>query len=77
MFGQSIQKRLHQSTAFLVGAGAIGCEMLKSWAMMGVSCEELGGTTFVTDMDIIEKVYFSAISSYSACFQLLFAIPSL
>jgi ubiquitin-activating enzyme E1 len=37
---------------FLVGAGAIGCEMLKTWALMGVSSE---GLTHVTDMDHIEK----------------------
>lgn len=23
---------------FLVGAGAIGCEMLKNWAVMGIGC---------------------------------------
>ena len=37
-----------------VGAGAIGCEMLKNWAMMGVASQE-GGQITVTDMDIIEK----------------------
>lgn len=37
-----------------VGAGAIGCEMLKNWAMMGVSCGD-EGKVYVTDMDIIEK----------------------
>lgn len=36
-----------------VGAGAIGCEMLKNWAMMGLGCD--GGKVIVTDMDIIEK----------------------
>lgn len=36
-----------------VGAGAIGCEMLKNWAMMGVASGE--GEVFVTDMDTIEK----------------------
>ena len=37
-----------------VGAGAIGCEMLKNWAMMGVSVGP-NGHIVVTDMDIIEK----------------------
>ena len=37
-----------------VGAGAIGCELLKNFAMMGVACGE-GGVVYVTDMDIIEK----------------------
>jgi ubiquitin-activating enzyme E1 len=39
---------------FLVGAGAIGCEMIKNWAMMGVSCNNTG-IVYVTDMDHIEK----------------------
>ncbi len=37
-----------------MGAGAIGCEILKNFAMMGVGAGE-GGTVYVTDMDIIEK----------------------
>lgn len=37
-----------------VGAGAIGCEILKSFAMMGVGCSP-EGKVWVTDMDIIEK----------------------
>jgi ubiquitin-activating enzyme E1 len=41
-----------QQRFFLVGAGAIGCEMLKNFAMMGVGSQ--GGIT-VTDMDTIEK----------------------
>jgi ubiquitin-activating enzyme E1 len=39
---------------FLVGAGAIGCEMLKNWAMMGVGTSE-GVNLAVTDLDSIEK----------------------
>ena len=37
-----------------VGAGAIGCEILKNFAMMGVGASP-EGAVFVTDMDIIEK----------------------
>ena len=37
-----------------VGAGAIGCELLKNWAMIGLSCGPKG-KIFVTDMDTIEK----------------------
>lgn len=37
-----------------VGAGAIGCEMLKNWTMMGLACGA-NGSVYVTDMDIIEK----------------------
>jgi ubiquitin-activating enzyme E1 len=39
---------------FLVGAGAIGCEMLKNWALMGLGAGE-HGRVVVTDMDTIEK----------------------
>ena len=38
-----------------VGAGAIGCEMLKNFAMMGVGACADDGCIYVTDMDIIEK----------------------
>lgn len=37
-----------------VGAGAIGCEMLKNWGMMGLAAGS-NGQVIVTDMDIIEK----------------------
>lgn len=48
------QDLLGKQSLFLVGAGAIGCEMLKNWAMMGVGCSE-GGQVHVTDMDHIER----------------------
>ncbi|KAJ3343385.1 SPS-sensor component ptr3 [Gonapodya sp. JEL0774] len=54
VFGAEYQARLSQVREFLVGSGAIGCEMLKNWAMMGVGCGE-GGQIYVTDMDTIEK----------------------
>lgn len=56
VFGKSIQQKLMSTNAFLVGAGAIGCEMLKNWAMMGISTGMNGrGATYVTDMDQIER----------------------
>ena len=36
-----------------MGAGALGCEFLKNFAMMGVGCD--GGMLTVTDDDVIEK----------------------
>ncbi|CAM9515783.1 unnamed protein product [Ascophyllum nodosum] len=54
VFGKAMQEMLGKQKMFLVGAGAIGCEMLKNWAMMGVGCSE-GGNVHVTDMDHIEK----------------------
>ena len=38
---------------FCVGSGAIGCEILKNWAMMGVGSLD-DGVAYVTDMDTIE-----------------------
>jgi ubiquitin-activating enzyme E1 len=49
-----LQSRLENLRYFLVGAGAIGCEMLKNWAMMGIGSGQAGQIT-VTDMDRIEK----------------------
>lgn len=39
---------------FIVGAGAIGCEYLKNFAMMGIGAGK-GGEIIITDMDLIEK----------------------
>jgi len=52
--GKTFQRRLEKLKYFLVGAGAIGCEMLKNWAMMGVGAGA-GGVVHCTDMDVIEK----------------------
>uniref|UniRef100_A0A7S1Z3V9 E1 ubiquitin-activating enzyme n=2 Tax=Ditylum brightwellii TaxID=49249 RepID=A0A7S1Z3V9_9STRA len=53
-FGEEAQGAICNLNYFLVGAGAIGCEMLKNWAMMGVGCGRRG-VIHVTDMDRIEK----------------------
>ncbi|EGD76506.1 hypothetical protein PTSG_07623 [Salpingoeca rosetta] len=53
-FGQTFLKKLKQQKWFLVGAGAIGCELLKVFAMLGLSASE-EGKLIVTDMDTIEK----------------------
>lgn len=54
VFGKDMQDKILDLKYFIVGAGAIGCEMLKNWALMGVGCGEKGHI-FVTDMDRIEK----------------------
>jgi ubiquitin-activating enzyme E1 len=54
VFGKDMQEKLLDLNYFLIGAGAIGCEMLKNWALMGVGCGPKGHVT-VTDMDRIEK----------------------
>jgi ubiquitin-activating enzyme E1 len=55
VLGRKLHSRLVQGRYFLVGAGAIGCEMLKNWALMGVASDRSRGMVEVTDMDTIEK----------------------
>ncbi len=66
IYGANLQRQLSRLSVFLVGAGAIGCEILKNWAMMGIACalppvlqdaanQKKTGTVYVTDMDQIEK----------------------
>ncbi|CAF0731325.1 unnamed protein product [Didymodactylos carnosus] len=54
VFGEEFQEKLAASKYFVVGSGAIGCEMLKNFAMMGIGCGK-NGAIYVTDMDSIEK----------------------
>ncbi|EGX89325.1 ubiquitin-activating enzyme E1 1 [Cordyceps militaris CM01] len=54
VFGKEFQDKIANLRQFLVGAGAIGCEMLKNWAMMGLGSGP-NGKIFVTDNDSIEK----------------------
>ncbi|KAF8463469.1 hypothetical protein BDZ91DRAFT_698380 [Kalaharituber pfeilii] len=54
VFGKEFQDKIVSVNTFLVGTGAIGCEMLKNWAMMGLATGPKGKIT-VTDMDSIEK----------------------
>lgn len=68
VFGRTLQARLASLRTFLVGAGALGCEFLKNFALMGVACGDAppapGGAAaaaaatpgvIVTDDDVIEK----------------------
>ena len=52
IFGKDVQNKLSSFNIFLVGAGAIGCEYLKNFAMMGISSKN--GTLTLTDFDKIE-----------------------
>ncbi|KAL8978055.1 MAG: hypothetical protein Q9205_006272 [Flavoplaca limonia] len=54
VFGAKFQEKLADVNQFLVGAGAIGCEMLKNWALMGLATGPKGKIN-VADMDQIEK----------------------
>eukprot|EP00667_Euglena_gracilis_P001756 EG_transcript_1757 len=53
VFGAEFQSKLQNSNYFVVGAGALGCELLKNVALMGVGAGPRGSVT-VTDMDAIE-----------------------
>ena len=52
VFGKAFQEKINSTRQFLVGSGAIGCEMLKNWTMMGLGSH---GVIHVTDLDTIEK----------------------
>lgn len=54
VFGKSFQEKISNVNQFLVGAGAIGCEMLKNWAMIGLATGPRGKIS-VTDNDQIER----------------------
>lgn len=54
VFGRQFVDKLKNLKLFLVGSGAIGCEMLKNWAMLGIGSGP-HGKIIVTDNDSIEK----------------------
>jgi len=54
VFGSSFLEKIRQQKYFIVGAGAIGCELLKNFGMLGVGSSG-DGKIIITDMDIIEK----------------------
>ena len=54
IFGEDTQKKLEKLKIFLIGAGAVGCELLKYFAMMGISTNK-NSKLVVTDNDRIEK----------------------
>lgn len=54
VFGKKMQKKLEEAKLFVVGAGALGCELLKNLALMGASSGSHGKLT-ITDDDVIEK----------------------
>uniref|UniRef100_A0A8C5L5P2 Ubiquitin-like modifier-activating enzyme 7 n=1 Tax=Jaculus jaculus TaxID=51337 RepID=A0A8C5L5P2_JACJA len=54
VFGASFQEKLSHQHYFLVGAGAIGCETLKGFSLVGLGAGGRGGVT-VADADHIER----------------------
>lgn len=58
ILGNELSRKLALSRIFLVGAGAIGCELLKNLAAMGAgtgSSNTNQGCLIITDMDTIER----------------------
>ncbi|XP_061762844.1 ubiquitin-like modifier-activating enzyme 6 isoform X1 [Nerophis ophidion] len=53
--GESLCEKLHKLRVFMVGCGAIGCEMLKNFALLGVGLTKSLGEVCITDPDLIEK----------------------
>lgn len=53
IFGNEIQEKLNNSNIFLIGAGALGCEYLKTFSLMGISTNKDNVVT-ITDNDNIE-----------------------
>ena len=53
IFGSEMQNKLSNTNIFMIGAGALGCEFLKTFAAMGVSTNAKNNL-FVTDNDNIE-----------------------
>ncbi|XP_074626524.1 ubiquitin-like modifier-activating enzyme 6 [Acropora palmata] len=52
--GEELRLKLANLRLFMVGCGAIGCELLKNFALLGISTGQTGMMT-VTDNDLIEK----------------------
>mmetsp|Transcript_10452 Transcript_10452/g.10508 ORF Transcript_10452/g.10508 Transcript_10452/m.10508 type:complete len:114 (-) Transcript_10452:606-947(-) len=51
--GQTDLENLQKMSLFMIGAGAIGCELLKNYAMLGVGTKD-SGHIILTDPDVIE-----------------------
>jgi ubiquitin-activating enzyme E1-like protein 2 len=59
VLGKKVVETLAYTKLFMVGAGAIGCELLKLYAMLGVgsgkkSDSKEAGSIVLTDPDVIE-----------------------
>ena len=53
MIGSDLFKRIQSCKLFMIGAGAIGCELLKNYAMLGLGSGK-DGQIIITDPDVIE-----------------------
>ena len=54
IFGNEIQQKIEESNIFIIGAGALGCEYLKTFSLMGFSSnKDKNSITTITDNDLI------------------------
>ena len=53
VLGRNLLNKINNTKLLVVGAGAIGCELLKNFAMIDVGCGD-DGAIYVTDPDVIE-----------------------
>ncbi len=53
MLGKDFVQKIQACKLFMVGAGAIGCELLKNYAMLSVGTG-VEGAIVLTDPDVIE-----------------------
>ena len=53
IFGNKIQEELQKTNIFIIGAGALGCEFMKTFALMGISTKK-DNKIIITDNDNIE-----------------------
>lgn len=53
VFGRDVQEKLSKLRIFMVGAGALGCELIKLFSLMGIGCSDKGLVS-CTDNDNIE-----------------------
>ena len=53
IYGREVQEKLNKVNLFMIGAGALGCELIKAFSMMGVGCSA-EGKVYCTDNDNIE-----------------------
>jgi len=42
VYGREVQEKLSKVKTFMVGAGALGCEFIKAFALMGLGCSNEG-----------------------------------
>ena len=51
-----MQNQLEDTNIFMIGCGAIGCELLKNFAMVNLGCSgsKIKGKIYITDPDHIE-----------------------